>query len=99
MIVLQRAFLEVDSARGGEGAPPRSCVGNYTQHPGVKPQSSERCLRASVLYSDVVRASVSKVCPKASKEPKTVCKGVTVNVKLDIIKHFYCDKINTLCVR
>lgn len=41
-----------------------------------------------MLYPDLVCSSVSKVCPQASKSPKRTHKGITLSVKLGIIKHF-----------
>lgn len=43
---------------------------------------------ASALYLDVFCVSISKMCSNVSEKTKRACKDVTLNVKLNIIKHF-----------
>lgn len=53
--------------------------------------SVELCPLANVLYFNLLCSSVSQMCPKFSEKPKSACKGVTLSVKLDVIKHIWYD--------
>lgn len=49
-------------------------------------------------YLDLFCVSVSKMCPAVSEKSERAHKGITLSVKLDIIKHIWYNLVGYLGV-